>query len=783
MTTHRAAETYAKPKMCELRPHQQDAYDRAQAHLTRHDRVTVSLPTGTGKTLVGQRLAQRRGPRRTGPILVLVPTVSLLVQTAKSWMQNSPADLSVFIMCHDRTIVATEGLDAPVSTSASALAAWVARATRDNRCSGGGQPVVFATYQSSPKIAHAHRAHGMAAFGVIIADEAHCCAGEFDAAFATVVNNDKIPAAERIYLTATPRIRGRQSIPAFCMDNTNAFGPIVAPLAVRAAIDAHLLSDYIVAIVAVAASDIRAAVTDPLAVVPLGDAQLSAEMVGIQLAVAAAAEKYNLRRMMVFHNSIQESIRFIDTLPAVLGDRAGNVHAMHIDGSTKFKQRDAYLCTLADPGSDRWAVLSNVRCLGQGIDVPTLDSVVFAGPRTSQIDITQCVGRALRLDPTRDEPAVIVLPAFVDDDQDLAEQIPSSRFAHVYRTLMALADLDTELADELMNRRGRAKRNGADATDEDEHIAVLDVTGAPAPAEIGAALKVRTLRMMTPGWDYGYQQLQDFVEQHGHARVPLNAVTDNGFPLGAWVRGNRRRRDQLTGEQVTKLESLPNFAWDLQEARWRDAYQRLQDFIAENGHTRVPSGYVCPDGFALYAWLDGQRTEWKAGALAVDRENDLRAAGFEFAPMHRRWQVGMEHLRAFVAQFGHACPSQNYVSPDGFLLGQWTHHVRARRNRLTADESADVTSQPGWEWEVREARWMAGLGELRAFHGQFGHLQVPRTYVSPQGEPLGKWFDNQKVASRTGALSPQRRALLERVDPRWDQRVALQVKGEPRRIA
>ncbi len=783
MTTHRAAGTYAKPKMCGLRPHQQDAYDRAQAHLARHDRVTVSLPTGTGKTLVGQRLAQRRGPRRTGPILVLVPTVSLLVQTAKSWTQNSPADLSVFILCHDRTIVATEGLDAPVSTSASALAAWVARATRDNRCSGGGQPVVFATYQSSPKIAHAHRAHGMAAFGVIIADEAHCCAGEFDAAFATVVNNDKIPAAERIFLTATPRIRGRQSIPAFCMDNTNAFGPTVAPLAVRAAIDAQLLSDYIVAIVAVTAADIRAAVTDPLAVVTVGDTQLAAEMVGIQLAIVAAAEKYNLRRMMVFHNSIQESMRFINTLPAALGDRAGNVHAMHIDGSTKFKQRDAYLRNLADPGPDRWAVLSNVRCLGQGIDVPTLDSVVFAGPRTSQIDITQCVGRALRLDPARDEPAVIVLPAFVDDDQDLAEQIPSSRFAHVYRTLMALADLDTELADELMNRRGRAKRDGGDSTDTEEHVVVLDVTGAPAPPEIGAALKVRTLRMMTPGWDYGYQQLQDFVEQHGHARVPLNAVTDNGFPLGAWVRGNRRRRDQLTVEQVTKLESLPNFAWDLQEARWRDAYQRLQDFIAQNGHARVPSGYVCPDGFALYAWLDGQRTEWKAGALAADRESALRAAGFEFAPMQRRWQIGMEHLREFVGEFGHASPSQNYVSPDGFLLGQWTHHVRARRNRLTAEESADVTSQPGWVWEVREARWMAGLGELRAFYCRFGHLQVPRTYLSPRGEPLGKWFDNQKVASRTGALSPQRRALLERVDPRWDQPAGLRVKGEPRRIA
>ncbi|ORB76446.1 helicase-related protein, partial [Mycobacterium timonense] len=110
----------------------------------------------------------------------------------------------------------------------------------------------------------------------------------------------------------------------------------------------------------------------------------------------SAARTYGLRRTMVFHNSVEASRRFsgglADTLAQAGDELADRVVAMHIDGTTSARRRAECLAVLAEPGGDRWAVLSNVRCLGVGVDVPALDGVVFASPRSSQIDIIQSVG-------------------------------------------------------------------------------------------------------------------------------------------------------------------------------------------------------------------------------------------------------------------------------------------------------------------------------------------------------------------------------------------------------
>ncbi|OHV03702.1 hypothetical protein BKN37_13595 [Mycobacterium talmoniae] len=763
-----------------LRPHQQAAFDEACQHLTVHDRVTIALPCGTGKTLVGQRLAQHVAPRGRSTILVLAPTVGLLAQTLRAWTRHSSRPLAPFVFCHDASVASGEFAQVPVSTSPAALAGWVRGALAAALRPTDPQVVVFATYQSSPRIADAHRTHALQPWGAVVADESHWCAGEFEAAFSTVVDDVKVPAAARIFLTATPRVR-RPGAAAFCMDDPVAFGPMVAPLAVRAAIDARLLSDYVVAVVAVTDTDVREAITAAGGggSVRVGEQVLPAQRVAVQLAVAAAARTYGLRRIMVFHNTVGGSQEFTNTLGEVVaadGGPAGLV-AMHVDGATPARRRAESLETLADPGVGRWAVLSNVRCLGQGIDVPALDGVVFAGPRTSHTDITQCVGRALRLDPTRADPAVIVLPVLVDTERDLAAQVRSSRFRHVYRTLLALADHDTQLADELVRRRGTGGRGGGGRRDK---VVVLDAAGAQGLEELRAALQVRALRLLTPGWDHGFAQLQAYVERVGDARVPANYVTADGFPLGAWVRGNRNRA-RLTPERIARLESVFGWVWNLHDAAWWEGLARLNAFAAEHGHTRIPRGYRCPDEFALDQWASVQRADARRGRLSAERRAALRAAGLSLDPEAERWANGIAHLREFVAQHGHASPSQNYVSPDGFLLGQWCHHLRKRRLRLTPAQVAEVEAFTGWVWDVLESRWRAGLGELAQFRARHGHVRVPRDYITPGGEPLGKWFDRQRCLTRAGSMPAHRRALLDNLDPDWAKPQAVaRLKGAPR---
>ncbi|MFV8160717.1 Helicase associated domain protein [Mycobacterium sp. 134] len=769
--------TTGHPISVVLRPHQQAAYDQATGHLSEHDRVTVVMPCGTGKTLVGQRIAQEQARHGRSAILVLVPTRPLLKQTMRAWIRHSPRPLRPFVFCDD-TISPEENIQAPVSTSPQALADWMAHTLHDITGPNGPQVVVFATYTSSPRIAQAHAEFGLPAFHSVVADEAHCCAGKFDAAFATVVDETKICAAVRIFLTATPRVRRSSDSTAWCMDDPRAFGPIVAPLGVQQAIDARLLSDYVVAVVAITDADVRAAITDEHRPVQVGAKTLPGEQVATQLALNAAAKTYGLRRVMVFHNTVATSKDFANTLEEVIGDELPGLISMHVDGSTTPTQRAQRLSVLAEPGRDNWAVLSNVRCLGQGIDIPAIDAVLFASPRSSAIDITQCIGRALRLDPGREDPAVIVLPVFVDSAGDIAEQVKSSKFRHVYRTLLALADHDTQLAAELASR-GRGRRGGTrGGRGAHDRFVVLDAAGAPAAAQLRDAVTIRALRMLTPGWDYGYEHLTNYVEDHENARVPLGFVTKDGFPLGLWVRGNRNRRRQLADDQVAKLTELPGWAWNAHDAAWADAFERLQAFTAEHGHANVPVGHQSPDGFALATWVAAQRSDERQGILPENRRDTLTAAGFSFTPMtdrrNERITAGLDALTAFHREHGHSSPSQNHITADGFRLGSFCHSVRRRyfAGALTEYEVSALQAQPGWVWDVLEARWQAGLGELAQFHESFGHVHVPRSYVSPSGEPLGKWLHNQRYASRTNTLAAHRRAAMEALDPQWDKPLA-----------
>ncbi|WP_057003389.1 DEAD/DEAH box helicase [Mycobacterium kyorinense] len=773
-----------------LRPHQQAAFTEAMRHLGEHDRVTVALPCGTGKTLLGQRLAQYLGRHGRSAILVLVPSVALLAQTMRAWVRHSARPLAVFVLCHDRSVSSTD-LHVPVSTSAAALAGWVTREQQQIRRPTDPQVVVFATYQSSPRIAEAHRDHGLAPWHVVVADEAHCAAGQFEAAFATVVHDSKVPAAVRIFLTATPRIRGR-SAGALCMDDPGAFGPVVAPLAVRAAIDARLLSDYVVAVVTVTDAEVRAAI-GPLQPINIGGRVVSTDQVATQLAVASAARTYGLRRTMVFHNSVEASRRFsgglADTLAQAGDELADRVVAMHIDGTTSARRRAECLAVLAEPGGDRWAVLSNVRCLGVGVDVPALDGVVFASPRSSQIDIIQSVGRALRVDPSRPEPAVIVLPVFLEaGGPDVAQQVASSSFRHVYRTLLALADQDAELVAEL--RRGaRRRRHTPDCSHGGGHVGggrleVVDVGGGLAADAVLAALQVETLRLLSPGWDFGLEQLHAYAEEHGHTRVPASYVTESGYPLGAWVRGQRRRRGQLTGERIAALDSTPGWVWNLHEAAWADAFDKLAGFAGEHGHTRIPRDHRCYDGFLLFQWASDQRREYAAGTLDAQRTAALESLpGWQWRPAGQRWEYGFAQLAEFAADTGQASPSQNYVTEQGYRLGEWVSKQRYAhaRGQLDAQRTAALESLPGWQWDLLEARWCAGLAELARFAAQHGHLGVPRNYRTAGGDPLGKWVDNQRSAERAGTLAAHRVAALEALPGwSWSAPAAPGLKGAPR---
>jgi predicted helicase len=234
-------------------PHNRKAVREICHGFEKTDRGQLIMACGTGKTLVGLWAAERLGSRRT---LVLLPSLSLLAQTMREWTANASSPFAVLAACSDQTVTAeddlvehTEELGIPVTTKAEDIATFLRQR---------GPRVVFASYQSSPRIADAF-ATPVPAFDLAIADEAHRCAGPLAGDFATILDPKAIRARRRLFMTATPRFfterlrrEGRDADWELAsMDDKDLFGEVFHRLPFGEAIDRGLLADYQVAIIGV----------------------------------------------------------------------------------------------------------------------------------------------------------------------------------------------------------------------------------------------------------------------------------------------------------------------------------------------------------------------------------------------------------------------------------------------------------------------------------------------------------------------------------------------------
>ena len=271
---------------------------------------------------------------------------------------------------------------------------------------------MFATYQSSPQIAAAY--HGRTPqFDLAIADEAHRCAGRTSSEFATILDAGKIRSRRRLFMTATPRFytprlrreAGLLDVEVASMDDESVFGPVLHRLTFGEAIERDLLSDYQVVVVGVDNETYRAWAERGEFVTPDGEKVTDARTLAGQIALAKAMRKYNLRRVISFHSRVNAARKFSDDMPYVSAWMPARVRprraiwSEHVSGAMSSGHRDRVLLRFRDFAPDEIGLLSNARCLGEGVDVPSLDGVAFIDPRRSTIDIIQAVGRAIRKAP------------------------------------------------------------------------------------------------------------------------------------------------------------------------------------------------------------------------------------------------------------------------------------------------------------------------------------------------------------------------------------------------
>src|SRR5487761_2801304 len=466
----------AKPEQMErkayktLLPHQELALQKVAEGLAVADRGKLIMACGTGKTFTSLRIAEHLVPRG-GSVLFLVPSISLLSQALKEWAVDAVVPLRTYAVCSDvrvgkRTKSEDSGsydLAFPATTNAVKLHEQMST-TKDT----DAITVVFSTYQSIQAISEAQRL-GMAPFDLVICDEAHRTTGvtladDDESAFVRVHDNSFLKARRRLYMTATPRIyddaskgQAQEHDAVLCsMDDEQFYGKELHRLGFGEAVGANLLTDYKVLVLAVDETYVSKVFQNQLAdrnhELQLDDA---AKIVGCWNGLSKrgmnqetfAFDTAPMRRAVAFARSIKDSQRvarmfntIVDDYALASGSRALlQCEVDHVDGTFNALQRNEKLDWLKEPTEGNVCrILSNARCLSEGVDVPALDAVMFLNPRNSVVDVVQSVGRVMRRSPGK-EYGYVILPIGVPADQTPEHALKDNqKYKVVWQVLQAL---------------------------------------------------------------------------------------------------------------------------------------------------------------------------------------------------------------------------------------------------------------------------------------------------------------------------------------------------------
>lgn len=459
-----------------LRPHQQEALTNVVNGFKEADRGQLIMACGTGKTLVSLKIMENIVPEN-GNVLFLVPSISLLSQALNEWASEAETGQRNFAVCSDSQVgkdrnsedIRAHELAFPTTTDHKVLAQKLKEESH------GRVNIVFSTYHSIDVVSKAQEL-GAPEFDLVICDEAHRTTGveknpEDASYFHKIHNADSIKAGKRLYMTATPRIysdsakeKAREyKVGYFSMDEEENYGREFHRLNFSEAIKKDLLSDYRVLVLAVNEEHISATMQSQLATDSELNLEDTAKIIGCykglkkEISNTEAAEEMDMspmRRAVAFCNTIKNSKYITETFEKtarayVVGNAEESTFKCefkHVDGKQNSLVRDRMLGWLKeDPleeNGNSCRVLSNARCLSEGVDVPALDAVMFLNPRKSVVDVVQSVGRVMRKTEGK-QYGYVILPVVVPVDVPADEALQDNkRYQVVWEVLQALRSHD-----------------------------------------------------------------------------------------------------------------------------------------------------------------------------------------------------------------------------------------------------------------------------------------------------------------------------------------------------
>ncbi|MFD6940926.1 Helicase associated domain protein [Streptomyces goshikiensis] len=758
-------------------------------------RGTIVSATGSGKTITAAACALESFA--DDRILVTVPTLDLLAQTAQTWRAVGHRAPMVAV-CSLENDAVLGSLGVRTTTNPVQLALWA----------GAGPVVVFATYASlvdredieAPEgqrkvrgpleaaFAGGERLYGqrMDGFHLAIVDEAHGTAGDLGRPWAAIHDNTRIPADYRLYLTATPRILaaarpqkgadGQEAeIATMADDPDGTYGAWLAELGLSEAIEREILAGFEIDVL-----EIR----DPSPVIGESEeAQRGRRLALLQAALLEHAAAYNLRTVMTFHQKVEEAAAFADKLPETAAElyvndasdadlaaadklpkssidaefyelEAGRhvppdrVWSAWLCGDHLVAERREVLHQFAngiDAAGHRVhrAFLASVRVLGEGVDITGergVEAVCFADTRGSQVEIVQNIGRALRLNKDGSTKiARIIVPVFLEPNENPTDMVASASFRPLVAVLQGLRSHDERLVEQLASRAlTSGKRQIHVQRDEDGRI-----VGAGGESD---------------GEDQEHNDDTDAAESALlHFSSPRDAAT-----IAAFLR-----------TRVYRPESLV----------WLEGYQALIRWRKENGVTGL---YAVPydtetevgitKNFPLGRWVHQQRKALRAGNLEDRRKTLLDApeAGMVWEPGEEAWEGKLAALRSYRRATGHLAPRQDAMwGEDDEMMPIGQHMANLRRKgglgkdpQRAATRAQQLTEiDPDWDcpWPLDWQRHYRVLADLVDADGVLPYIAPGVVY---DGDDIGTWSWRQQEPGTWAQLLPEQRERLTKIGVR-----------------
>lgn len=452
----------AKKEGKTIRKHQKEARDSVHEYFKENNRGKLIMACGTGKTFTSLKIAENE-TNKNGLILFLVPSLALLGQTLREWTNDVDNDTKLYPICicsdskisskkstNDDNVISVVDLALPATTDTDKIVNQLKK-IKDKK----GMKVVFSTYQSIDVIAKAQEKilaqdKNFGEFDLIICDEAHRTTGvtlknEDESNFVKVHKNDFLKAKKRLYMTATPRLyddnsksKAKESDAYLCsMDDKKLYGEEIYRIGFGKAVENNLLADYKVLILTLSSSQIPIGLQN---IIANGEKEFNFDdatrLIGCinglskqildKEGIIKSTDPEPMKRAVAFCRDIKTSKRvtnsfndyseeYLSSLKEEAKRKMVSVASKHIDGGMNALEREDLLSWLKEDGEEQECrILTNARCLSEGVDVPNLDAVLFLSAKNSQVDVVQSVGRVMRKAPNK-KYGYIIIPVVIPE--------------------------------------------------------------------------------------------------------------------------------------------------------------------------------------------------------------------------------------------------------------------------------------------------------------------------------------------------------------------------------